>query len=846
MDGTGLRSAWRIGLAAFIAAVVWAAPPAMAAADTETIGYTGGPQTWTVPLGVSSVEVDLYGAAGSNNNNSGFYRGLGGRATATFAVSPGQVFRIYVGGYPDFNSGGWNGGGRAIAGGGGGTDLRIGGTGLANRVLVAGGGGGVGNYGIAGHGGDGGGLVGTSGNSPTAGAPGTQTAGGAGTWPGSLGQGGGGGQGFNTASGGGGGGYYGGGTNDQEGGGGSGYGPPGTVFETGVRDGHGQAILTYTQVRHTLDVDILGAGQGRVGSTPAGIDCGFDGRVDCAKDFAEATPVTLAATPEPGSVFTGWTGACSGSSATCNVSMTEAREVGAIFSQARTLTVAKSGTGTGSLSSNPAGITCGPSCSEADAEFELGTSVTLTADPGTGSDFSFWTGGGCSGTSPACTVTMSQARSVQATFTADELALTVVKQGGGTGAVTSQPAGINCGTTCNANYAYGTQVTLTASPGSDSLFGGWGGDGCSGTSTTCTLSIDQARTVEANFTLQKRTLTVSKTGNGSGLVSSSPAGIECGTTCAADFDLGSFVTLVPDAAPGSDFSGWSGACTGSGAACTVTIDQARSVEAGFVLEQRTLSVAKQGNGGGTITSSPAGIDCGATCVGEFEFGGSVMLSASPAAGSTFEGWQGACAGSGADCTVTMDQARSAQARFTLRKHQLKVTTSGSGSGTVTSSPAGIDCGSACSSAYDDGTPVILVAAPAAGSTFTGWSGACSGAAVTCTVTMTELQSVGATFTSNPPPPVTAPVTTITRAPKKMMRTKAKRTKVRFAFRSDQPGSTFECKLDRRPFAACSSPLRVKVKRGRHTFQVRAVNAAGVADPTPAKARFRVRGPASRG
>ncbi len=750
MREAGCTSTWRIGLLAVIAALVCAAFPAMAAADTETIGYAGAPQAWTVPLGVNSVEFDLYGAAGTDNGNNGFVGGKGGRATATLNVTPGQLVRIYVGGAGGFLAGGWNGGGHGFAGGGGGTDLRIGGTGLADRVLVAGGGGGVGNYGGASQGGNGGGLVGTSGNSPTAGAPGTQTAGGAGTWPGSLGQGGGGGGGGSLAArGGGGGGYYGGSTNDQEGGGGSGYGPAGTVFETGVREGNGQAILTYTPVRHALNVNVVGPGQGRVSSAPAGIDCGFNGGIDCSENFAEGTQVTLTATPEPGRVFTGWSGACSGSSPTCNVSMTEARTIEARFAQARTLSVTKSGTGGGSLGSTPAGISCDLGCSEDTADFELGSSITLTAVPATGSNFSFWSGGGCSGTSSTCTVTMSQARNVMATFTLIEHPLTVVKKGNGAGNVTSEPSGIICGATCNADYLHGTSVTLTASPGGDSEFGGWSGDGCSDASTTCIVNMDQARTLEASFVLQKRTLTVSRTGNGSGLVSSGPAGIDCGSDCEAAFDLGSAVTLVPDPAPGSDFAGWSGACAGSGAACIVTIDQARSVEAEFSLEKRTLFVTKSGTG--TVDSSPAGISCGSDCVGEYDFGGSVTLTVTPAAGSTFKGWEGAC----------------------------------------------------------------------------------SGAAATCTVTMNEARSVSAAFTSIPPG------TTITRAPRKTKRTKEKWTKVKFAFRSDQAGSTFECKLDRRPFTTCGSPVRLKVKRGKHTFQVRAINAAGVADPAPAKYRFRV-------
>ncbi len=75
---------------------------------------------------------------------------------------------------------------------------------------------------------------------------------------------------------------------------------------------------------------------------------------------------------------------------------------------------------------------------------------------------------------------------------------------------------------------------------------------------------------------------------------------------------------------------------------------------------------------------------------------------------------------------------------------LNVTKSGSGSGTVTSDPSGIDCGSTCSASYSEGTVVTLTVAPASGSIFTGWSGGCSGTG-TCTVAMTEDISVTASF-----------------------------------------------------------------------------------------------------
>jgi len=87
----------------------------------------------------------------------------------------------------------------------------------------------------------------------------------------------------------------------------------------------------------------------------------------------------------------------------------------------------------------------------------------------------------------------------------------------------------------------------------------------------------------------------------------------------------------------------------------------------------------------------------------------------------------------------------------------------------------------------------------------------------------------------PPRPGSRPETKIAKHPRK--RTSSR--KARFSFRSDQPTARFECKLDRRRFKSCRSPYGAKVKRGRHSFQVRAVDGAGSADPTPAVFRWRV-------
>ena len=158
-------------------------------------------------------------------------------------------------------------------------------------------------------------------------------------------------------------------------------------------------------------------------------------------------------------------------------------------------------------------------------------------------------------------------------------------------------------------------------------------------------------------------LTVSKAGSGSGSVTSSPAGIDCGATCSASFAQGTSVTLTATADAGSTFTGWSGACTGTGT-CVLTMDTDHSVTATFDVASIThqVSVSKAGSGSGSVTSSPSGIDCGATCSASFAQGTSVTLTATADAGSTFTGWSGACTGTGT-CTVTMDQERAVTATF---------------------------------------------------------------------------------------------------------------------------------------------------------------------------------------
>jgi hypothetical protein len=396
------------------------------------------------------------------------------------------------------------------------------------------------------------------------------------------------------------------------------------------------------------------------------------------------------------------------------------------------LTVTRTGSGAGKVTSAPAGIDCADDC---DGLYPEGTVVTLTAAPEAGSRFGGWSGAGtesCSGTT--CAVTVSQARGVTATFVKQHV-LAVTKSGSGAGGVTSAPAGIDCGSGCEQAYDEGSTVTLTAAPATGSRFGGWSGEGCSGTGT-CEVTMSAARNVTATF-VRRHELSVAKGGSGFGTVTGN--GIDCGTDCGETLDQGTVVTLSATPAAGSRFVGWSGeGCSGTGT-CEVTMSAARNVTATFA-QLRALAVVRTGTGAGSV--SAPGISCGSDCDEVYDLGAVVTLTAAPSGSSRLGGWSGAgtesC--SGTTCQVTMSQARTVTVAFVAR---LTLSVTKAGAGTV--SGGGIDCGADCSESLDHGTSVTLTATPAPGSRFSGWSGDCSGTSPTCQLSVIQARSVIAVF-----------------------------------------------------------------------------------------------------
>jgi len=117
------------------------------------------------------------------------------------------------------------------------------------------------------------------------------------------------------------------------------------------------------------------------------------------------------------------------------------------------------------------------------------------------------------------------------------------------------------------------------------------------------------------------------------------------------------------------------------------MSSAQSVTATFNKVQFALTVTLAGTGNGTVVSTPQGINCGSGCTADFNSGSQVTLTATPASGSSFEGWSGAgCAGTGT-CVVTMSAAESVTATFNTGANFTFAPTAGTTT-TVTTNPGG--------------------------------------------------------------------------------------------------------------------------------------------------------------
>ena len=232
-----------------------------------------------------------------------------------------------------------------------------------------------------------------------------------------------------------------------------------------------------------------------------------------------------------------------------------------------------------------------------------------------------------------------------------------------------------------------------------------------------------------------KTLYASTSGNGT--ITSTDGIINCPGSCTHIYPNNTPVTLDATPAEGWAFTGWSGACAGTGP-CNLDMTQDQSVTAIF-LPLYTLSVNITGSG--SVQSTDGFINCPGVCTHVYVANTSVTLNAAPAQGWSFGSWNGACSGVG-PCTIVVSQNLPVDVTFTQNSYTL--TASMSGQGSITSNDGFINCPGTCSHTYLSLTPVTLNASPAQGWNFSGWSGQCTGTGP-CNLTMLGNYGVSAYF-----------------------------------------------------------------------------------------------------
>jgi hypothetical protein len=247
--------------------------------------------------------------------------------------------------------------------------------------------------------------------------------------------------------------------------------------------------------------------------------------------------------------------------------------------------------------------------------------------------------------------------------------------------------------------------------------------------------------------------------------SGSPSTGVCTATVAFGTPPQPYVGLQANPQAGSEFTTWTvtpadatilpGSC-GQSAQCYVQVSSDVTVRGNFDQNPGLpLTVVRQGPAAqsGTVTSNPAGIACGADCSAAFPQGSNVTLTAAVTAGSnaTFAGWGGtapATCGTNLTCVVPMTGVQAVTATFNIATQPLTVSVTGGG-GVSSNVQPGISCSTSnagtCTASFAQGSQVILTAAPATSYQFNGWNGAgCSGTGA-CTVTMSQAQTVTASF-----------------------------------------------------------------------------------------------------
>jgi hypothetical protein len=415
------------------------------------------------------------------------------------------------------------------------------------------------------------------------------------------------------------------------------------------------------------------------------------------------------------------------------------------------LTVNVSGTGTVALNPASGGIAGVPAnC------YGPGTSVTLTANPGSGASFTSW-GGDATGTTSPVTVAMSAPRTVTAAFGASSnvtLTVATVPPGlpariGTSGAFA--PAPISAPVPANSNQTV-TVNDLQVVSGTGYRFASWTGATPAGNVSATTAVGSANASATANFSTVCHVLTVNVTPANGGTVSLNPANGGVAGFPNNCYAPGSTVTLTAAGQNNNVLSSWGGDASGTAASVTVTMSAPRTVSAAFgpaanvSLTVNTVPQGLQARIGASGAFSAAPVTSSAVTASSSQPVAVTDNQVLAGTGYRFANWTGATPANNVAASVAVGTSNTvATANFTAACHVLTINVTPAGSGTVEATPASGNVAGFPNNCYAPNAVVSLRARPGAGRGFAGWSGGATGTAFTVQVTMDGPKTVTAAF-----------------------------------------------------------------------------------------------------
>ena len=430
-------------------------------------------------------------------------------------------------------------------------------------------------------------------------------------------------------------------------------------------------------------------------------------------DYDSGTVVRLTAVPSDLWTFVGWTGAIESTEAVVELTITEAKEVSAVFIKEQyPLTINIEGEGS---------VTEEVISSGKLEDYESGTVIRLTAVPDSQWQFVGWSGS-IESTNSVVELTMTEAKEVSAFFIRKQYPLTINIVG--KGSVTEEV--INTGKL--QDYDSDTVVRLTAVPDNEWDFVGWTGEILSA-NPVIELTMTEAKEISAFFVKKQYPLTINIEGEGTvteEIIS---------TGKIQDYDSGSVVRLTAVPANQWKFVGWTGAIESTNPVIELTMTEAKEVSALFVKIRYPLTVNIEGEG--TVIEEI--INGGK--LQDYDSGSVVRLTAAPSNDWEFVGWTGAVESTDPVIELTMTEAKEVTAVFTKIRYPLTIDIEGSG--TVLTQEVKVDTDKL--KAYDAGTVVRLTAVPETGWVFDGWTGAVVSNESDIEITMDSSKKVSALF-----------------------------------------------------------------------------------------------------